>query len=211
MQTTFPEEQDILSVKSSLASPKELTPTALHPSSDITTPGSSCRLAGMKPPIPYTPPTEKIIKPKPKLTPKPTVPPLKRHNWSPAPLVADFANLPLIIERTVKDEPWQTVGGNRKYKSNPEVRQSAQSPELVKSPPPSKQTLHPKEQKKSRRRRRRKKTRVAETAKVESNPATTAPEEPLAQAPSKRKSRCDFLMDCLQRTFPFAWRKEKTN
>merc|ERR550534_127554 len=209
IQTTFTEEQDVLSVKSSLASPKEHTPTAHHASSDITTPGSSCRLAGMKPPIPYTPPTEKIIKPKPKPTPKPTVPPLKRHNWSPAPRVSDFNNLPLIIERTVKDDPWQTVR-RRKHGSIPEVRLSAPSPELIQSPPPSKEVLHSKEPKKPRKRRRRKKTRAPESAKVESIPSTTAPEEPLAQAPSKRKSRCDLFMDCLQRTFPF-WRKDKTN
>jgi len=204
IQTTFAEEQDVLSV-----SPKEHTPTAHHASSDITTPGSSCRLAGMKPPIPYTPPTEKIIKPKPKPTPKPTVPPLKRHNWSPAPLVSEFNNLPLIIERTVKDDPWQTVR-RRKHGSIPEVRLTP-SPELIQSPPPSKQVPHLKEPKKSRKRRRRKKTRAQEIAKVESNPSTSAPEEPLAQAPSKRKSRCDLFMDCLQRTFPFAWRKDKTN
>jgi len=210
MPTTLTEEQDVLSVKCGLVSPKELTPTNHQPSSEITTPGSSCRLAGMKPPIPYTPHTEKIIKPKPKPTLKPTVPPLKRHDWSPAPLVSEF-NLPLIIERPVKDDPW-TMVRRRKHGGIPEIRMNTPSPKQIQTPTPSKQVLHPKEQKKSRRKRKRKKIRAPESSKVETNPPTTAPEEPLvAQAPSKRESRCDFVMDCLQRTFPFAWRKEKTN
>jgi len=187
---------------------KELTPTAFNSHSEITTPGSGCRLAGMKPPIPYTPTPEKLIKPKP--TPKPTVPPLKRVDWPRAPLVSEFNNLPLIIEPKVKDDPWKTVR-RRKHVNLPEIRVRNPSRELFATPPSSKQVLNPKEPKKPRRRRKKKKTKVLESAKVEKNPPTTTPEKPLAPAPSKRKNSCDFVMDCLRRTFFSAWRKDKTN
>jgi hypothetical protein len=186
---------------------KELTPTAFHSPSEITTPGSSCRLAGMKPPIPYTPSPEILIKPK--VTPKPTVPPLKRVDWLPAPLVSEFNNLPLIIERTVKDDPWQTVK-RRKHGNVPEISLSSSTPELFATPPSSKKVLSPKEQKKSRKRRKRKKTRVLECAKVEESTPIPTPEKPLAPASSSRKNTCDLVMDCLNRIFCSAWKKDKT-
>jgi len=209
------EEQEVLSLKSDIASSKELTPSTIN-TSEITTPGSSCKVGGTKPPIPFTPLCEintfkPISQPAPLVKNSPTVPPLRRCNWSPAPLPSEFKTLPLIFEPTVREDPWQMVKKrNRRRRSVQEKMVDTASPEQPQTPPVVSQVLAAKQVKRSRRRRKKKKERVSESVKPVKNLTDKFQGEPLVEVARKRKSKCDFLMDCLFRVFSYTRVKEKT-
>jgi len=155
----------------------------------------------------------------------PIVPPLKKANWLPAPHVSEFS-LPLIIEPTTLDHPWQTVGKRKRRKQSlsvPSAKTSTPSPEPVRTPSVSSTQGSPsngKESKRSRRRRKRKKIRAQEKARAAEeqegqNTVSAASEQPPPPAEettvAQRRSNCDILRECLHRLIPAGWRKEKTN
>jgi len=155
----------------------------------------------------------------------PIVPPLKKANWLPAPHVSEFS-LPLIIEPTTLDHPWQTVAKRKRRKQSlsvPSAKTSTPSPEPVRTPSVSSTQGSPsngKESKRSRRRRKRKRIRAQEKARAaeeqeSQNTVSTAAEQlpPPAEETTvaQRRSNCDILRECLQRVIPAGWKKEKTN
>jgi len=155
----------------------------------------------------------------------PMVPPLKKKNWLPAPHVSEFS-LPLIIEPTTLDHPWQTVGKRKRRKQSisvPSAKTCTPSPEPVRTPSVSSTQGSPsngKESKRSRRRRKRKKMRAQEKARAaeeqeSQNTVSAAAEQPPPPPEettiAQRRSNCDILRECLHRVIPAGWRKEKTN
>jgi len=155
----------------------------------------------------------------------PIVPPLKKANWLPAPHVSEFC-LPLIIEPTTLDHPWQMVSRKRRKQgiSAPSAKTFTPSPEPVRTPSVSStqgSTGNGKESKRSRRRKKRKKLRAQEKARAaeEQESKTTviaAVEQPPPPpkdetAITQRRSNCEFLRECFHRVLPNDWWKEKTN
>lgn len=153
----------------------------------------------------------------------PIVPPLKKANWLPAPLVSEFS-LPLIIEPRTLDHPWQTVGKRKRRKQSisvPSAKTFTPSPEPVRTPSVSStqgSSSNGKESKRSRRRKKKKKIRAqakaAEGQESQAMAVAAVEQPPLPAAETtitQRRSNCDFLRECLLRVLPTGWWREKTD